>query len=76
MNNQRRKIIAKSLEKLRNVSSQLAEVKAAEEQSLKLTPPTDDFDDKRDAIEAIIDGLDDIISSVEDSINSLEATDF
>ncbi len=76
MNNQRRKIIAKSLEKLRSASSQLSEVKAAEEQSLKLLPPTDDFDDKRDAIEAIIDSLDIIISSVDDSINSLEAADF
>ena len=71
MNNQRRKIIAKSLEKLRSASSQLSEVKAAEEQSLKLLPPTDDFDDKRDAIEAIIDSLDIIISSVDDSINSM-----
>lgn len=76
MNNQRRKTIAKSLEKLKKASALLAEVKAAEETSMKSIPMDDEFDEKRDAIEAIADGLENVISSIEESIDTLDNTDF
>lgn len=76
MNNQRRKVIAKSIEKLNRAKQMLEDVKSSEEKAVKAVPLDDDFDSKRDAMEDIVDNLDNVISSIEEAISTLDNTDF
>jgi len=76
MNNQRRRIIAKSIDKINKAADLLRQVKMEEEEVLKLIPSDDDFDVKRDAIETIVDNLDNVLNSIEESLDTLDTTDF
>lgn len=76
MNNQRRRIIAKSIDKINKAADLLRQVKSEEEEVLMLIPSDDDFDVKRDAIETIVDNLDNVLNSIEESLDTLDTTDF
>ena len=76
MNKSRRKRIADSLSSLQT-SRELLNT-ALEEEKLALSKVRDDDDneEKRDAMDEIISGLEDALSSLDEAIEALEGADF
>lgn len=54
----------------------LKETLEAEKTSLSSIPDDEDNDERREAVEEVIDNLENAISSLEEAINSLESGDF
>ena len=76
MNKSRRKRIADSLSILRTSREQINTALEEEKLALSKVPDEDDNEEKRDAMDEIISGLEDALSSLDEAIEALEGTDF
>lgn len=76
MNNARRKTIASSLGELETVLPILKQALEAEKKAYEQIPDDEDNEERKDAVDELIDNLDSAISSLEDAINTLESADF
>lgn len=76
MNNSRRKTIAKSLATLRDAHIKLQDALEEEKNALKIIPDDEEHEEQRDAIDELIDNLEEGISTLGDAIESLENADF
>ena len=76
MNKSRRKRINDSLDKLLSSRGQLQIALEEEKIALSNVPDDDDNEEKRDAMDDIITGLEDAISSLNEAIDVLSGADF
>ena len=76
MNKSRRKTIANSMSQLQTVLPILKKALEAEKEAYNQIPDDEENEDRKDAVDELIDNLDSAISSLEDAINTLEGTDF
>lgn len=76
MNKSRRKRIADSLSSLQTSRELLNTALEEEKLALSKVPDDDDNEEKRDAMDEIISGLEDALSSLDEAIEALEGTDF
>lgn len=76
MNKSRRKRITDSLSSLQTSRELLNTALEEEKLALSKVPDDDDNEEKRDAMDEIISGLEDAISSLDEAIEALEGTDF
>lgn len=76
MNKSRRKRIADSLSILQSSREQIKNAIEEEKLALSKVPDDDDNEEKRDAMDEIISGLEDALSSLDEAIEALEGADF
>ena len=76
MNKSRRKRIAESLSSLQSSRELINTALEEEKLALSKVPDDDDNEEKRDAMDEIISGLEDALSSLDEAIEALEGTDF
>ena len=76
MNNSRRKRINASLSKLENARTLLQEAYDKEKEAIAKLSDDEEDDDRRDAMEEIVSGLEDVISSLDEAIETLTGADF
>lgn len=76
MNKARRKTIANILGQLETVLPILKKALEAEKEAYKQIPDDEENEERKDAVDELIDNLDSAISSLEDAINTLSDTDF
>ena len=76
MNKSRRKRIADSLSSLQTSRELLNTALEEEKLALSKVPDDDDNEEKCDAMDEIISGLEDAFSSLDEAIEALEGADF
>ena len=76
MNNSRRKRISRCIADLNDAHTQLSAILDEEQKALDNIPDDEEYDEMRNRMEEIVDGLEDLLPTLQDAIDTLEGADF